>query len=96
MLKTILFIFRDKTGKALKLLLEKGFNPNVQHNDNKSTPLHLAVKNNNEMAVRILTQNRDCDVNLQVKCLQTFLGLHPRDKAAMFVVHTILFFAEFA
>lgn len=57
--------YGDKTGEALKLLLEKGFNPNVQHNDNKSTPLHLAVKNNNEMAVRILTQNRDCDVNLQ-------------------------------
>ena len=58
--------FRDKTGEALKLLLEKGFDPNVQNSDNKSTPLHLAVKNDNDMAVRILAQSPECDVNLQV------------------------------
>lgn len=57
--------YGDKTGEALKLLLELGFDPNVQHNDNGSTPLHLAVKNDNEMAVRILTQHVDCDINVQ-------------------------------
>ena len=50
----------------MKLLLEKGFDPNVQNSDNKSTPLHLAVKNDNVMAVRILAQSPECDVNLQV------------------------------
>ena len=50
----------------MKLLLEKGFDPNVQNSDNKSTPLHLAVKNDNDMAVRILAQSPKCDVNLQV------------------------------
>jgi len=52
----------------VKLLLEKGFDPNVQHSSNRSTPLHLAVKRDNEMAVRILTQCSECNVNLQV-CL---------------------------
>ena len=60
--------FRDRSSEALKLLLEKGFDPNVQHNSNSSTPLHLAVKRDNEMAVRILTQCSGCNVNLQV-CL---------------------------
>jgi len=50
----------------VKLLLEKGLDPNVQHSSNRSTPLHLAVKRNNEMAVRILTQCSECNVNLQV------------------------------
>ena len=53
----------------MKLLLEKGFDPNVQNSDNKSTPLHLAVKNDNDMAVRILAQSPECDVNLQVPYL---------------------------
>jgi len=57
--------YGDKSGEALKLLLERGFSPNIQHNDNRATPLHLAVKNNNEMAVQILTQHSECDVNLQ-------------------------------
>ena len=60
--------FRDRSGDAVKLLLERGFDPNVQHSSNSSTPLHLAVKRDNEMAVRILTQCPECDVNLQV-CL---------------------------
>ena len=59
--------FRDESGEALKLLLEKGFDPNVQHRSNKSTPLHLAVKRKNETAVQILTQCPECDVNLQVR-----------------------------
>ena len=59
--------FRDESGEALKLLLEKGFDPNVQHRSNKSTPLHLAVERKNETAVRILTQCPECDVNLQVR-----------------------------
>ena len=50
----------------MKFLLQKGFDPNVQQGENRSTPLHLAVKNNNEMAVRILTEHEGCDVNLQV------------------------------
>lgn len=57
--------FGDKTGEAVKFLLQKGFDPNVQQGENRSTPLHLAVKNNNEMAVRILTEHEGCDVNLQ-------------------------------
>ncbi|KAL9961852.1 hypothetical protein ACROYT_G030880 [Oculina patagonica] len=57
--------YADKSGEALKLLLEKGFNPNVQHGKNGSTPLHLAVKRDNEMALRTLTQCPECDVNLQ-------------------------------
>ena len=60
--------FRDRSGEALKLLLERGFDPNVQHSSNSSTPLHLAVKRDNEMAVRILTQCPECNINLQV-CL---------------------------
>ena len=35
--------------------------------------MHLAVKKNNEMAVRILTQHATCDVNLKV-CM-SFLSL---------------------
>nr|XP_058964207.1 E3 ubiquitin-protein ligase MIB2-like isoform X3 [Pocillopora verrucosa] len=57
--------YQDESGEALKLLLEKGFDPNVQHRSNKSTPLHLAVKRKNETAVQILTQCPECDVNLQ-------------------------------
>ncbi|XP_078384514.1 uncharacterized protein LOC144666947 isoform X2 [Oculina patagonica] len=57
--------YGDRSGEALKLLLEKGFNPNVQHGNNGRTPLHLAVKKDNEMAIRILTQCPECDVNLQ-------------------------------
>lgn len=33
--------------------------------------MHLAVKKNNEMAVRILTQHATCDVNLKV-CMSFF------------------------
>ena len=62
-----LWSFRDESGEALKLLLEKGFDPNVQQRSNKSTPLHLAVERRNETAVRILTQCPECDVNLQVR-----------------------------
>ncbi|XP_020622118.1 E3 ubiquitin-protein ligase MIB2-like isoform X3 [Orbicella faveolata] len=58
--------YADRSGEAVKLLLEKGLDPNVQHSSNRSTPLHLAVKRNNEMAVRILTQCSECNVNLQV------------------------------
>ena len=67
-LHTIFFLFliRDKTGEALKLLLNKGFDPNVQDSENRTSPLHLAVQQSNEMAVRILTQDATCDVNLQV------------------------------
>ena len=39
-------------------------NPN--ENKAKSTPLHLAVNQENEAAVRILIQSRHCDVNCQV------------------------------
>lgn len=60
------FSIRDKTGEALKLLLSQGFDPNVQDRDKRFSPLHLAVHNSNEMAVRILTQYAACDVNLQV------------------------------
>ena len=59
--------FRDESGEALKLLLERGFDPNVQHGNNKSTPLHSAVQEENETAVQILTQCLNCDVNLQVR-----------------------------
>ena len=59
--------FRDESGEALKLLLERGFDPNVQHGSNKSTPLHSAVQKKNETAVQILTQCPECDVNLQVR-----------------------------
>lgn len=57
---------RDKTGEALKLLLNKGFDPNVRDSEKGNSPLHLAVNNNNEVVVRILTQHTACDVNLQV------------------------------
>ena len=66
-----LWSFRGESGEALKLLLEKGFDPNVQHRGSKNTPLHLAVKRKNETAVRILAQCPECDVNLQVRW---FLG----------------------
>ena len=65
-LRMLLVEFRDRSGEALKLLLERGFDPNVQHSSNSSTPLHLAVKKDNEMAVRILTQCPECNINLQV------------------------------
>ena len=71
------FLIRDKTGEALKLLLNKGFDPNVQDSENRNSPLHLAVQQSNEMAVRILTQDATCDVNLQVcafKILSPGLG----------------------
>jgi ankyrin repeat protein len=58
---------RDKTGEALKLLLAHGVDPNIANNDVKSTPLHLAVKEANDNAVRILVQTEKCDVNLQVR-----------------------------
>mgnify|MGYP002259954052 FL=1 len=57
---------RDKTGEALKLLLTKGFDPNVRDREKGNSPLHLAVNNSNEVVVRILTQHTACDVNLQV------------------------------
>ncbi|XP_015770068.1 PREDICTED: E3 ubiquitin-protein ligase MIB2-like isoform X3 [Acropora digitifera] len=57
--------YGDKTGEALKFLLSKGFDPNVQGREHGGSPLHLAVKKNNEMAVRILTQHATCDVNLK-------------------------------
>ena len=66
-LKQNFFLYiRDKTGEALKFLLNKGFDPNVQGREHGGSPLHLAVKKNNEMAVRILTQHATCDVNLKV------------------------------
>ena len=57
---------RDKTGEALKLLLNKGFDPNVRDREKGNSPLHLAVNNSNEVVVRILTHHMACDVNLQV------------------------------
>nr|XP_058964216.1 E3 ubiquitin-protein ligase MIB2-like isoform X3 [Pocillopora verrucosa] len=57
--------YQDESGEALKLLLERGFDPNVQHGSNKNTPLHWAVQKKNETAVQILTQCPECDVNLQ-------------------------------
>ncbi|XP_067046975.1 ankyrin-3-like isoform X2 [Acropora muricata] len=57
--------YGDKTGEALKFLLNKGFDPNVQGREHGGSPLHLAVKKNNEMAVRILTQHATCDVNVK-------------------------------
>ncbi|XP_074606770.1 uncharacterized protein LOC141859796 [Acropora palmata] len=55
----------DKTGEALKLLLDKGFDPNVRDSEKGNSPLHLAVNNSNEVVVRILTQHTACDVNLR-------------------------------
>ena len=59
-------IIREESGEALKLLLEKGFDPNIQSRSDKSTPLHLAVQKKNKTAVQILTQYPECDINLQV------------------------------
>ena len=55
----------------MKFLLSKGFDPNVQGREHGCSPLHLAVKKNNEMAVCILTQHATCDVNLKV-CMSFF------------------------
>lgn len=41
-------------------------NLNVQDGKTMSTPLHLAIEEDNENAVEALTQFRGCDANLKV------------------------------
>ena len=51
----------------MKLMIAHGVDPNTADNDNKCTPLHLAVKESNDNATRVLVQSDTCDVNLQVR-----------------------------
>ncbi|XP_031565501.1 uncharacterized protein LOC116300724 [Actinia tenebrosa] len=57
--------YGDKSGEAMKLMIAHGVDPNIAEKDTKCTPLHLAVKESNDNAVRILVQTATCDVNLQ-------------------------------
>ncbi|KXJ19062.1 E3 ubiquitin-protein ligase MIB1 [Exaiptasia diaphana] len=61
--------YGDKSGEALKVMLAHDEDPNTADNDQKSTPLHLAVKETNVNAVRCLVQSEKCDVNLQVSAM---------------------------
>jgi len=60
----------DKSGECALLLVTAGANINARDADTKSTPLHLAVQQNNEKAVEALTEFQHCDANLQVISLQ--------------------------
>ena len=51
----------------MTVMLNTGTNVNVSDNKNKSTPLHLAVKQGNNAGVRALLASRHCDVNCQGK-----------------------------
>ena len=51
----------------MTVMLNTGTNVNVSDNKNKSTPLHLAVKQGNNAGVRSLLASRHCDVNCQGK-----------------------------
>ena len=56
------------SGNAAALLIRYGANINViSEEENRSTALHLAVKQFNEAAVLVLVQE-GCEVNMQV-CL---------------------------
>lgn len=48
------------------MLLRHGVDPNARNSKNNSTPLHLAVKQGNDVAVRLLVQCPGCDVNIRV------------------------------
>lgn len=50
-------------------MIAHGEDPNTADNTQKSTPLHLAVKETNVNAVRVLVQSENCDVNLQVRAI---------------------------
>ncbi|KAK3738857.1 hypothetical protein QZH41_015066, partial [Actinostola sp. cb2023] len=57
--------YGDKSGEAIELMLAHGDDPNTADNANKCTPLHLAVKETNLNAVRVLVLSQTSDVNLQ-------------------------------
>jgi len=59
--------YSDKSGLCVVLLLTANANVNVSDNKTKSTPLHLAIQQNNEKAVEELTKFQHCDASLQVK-----------------------------
>ena len=47
-------------------MIDTGVNVNVCDNQNKSTPLHLAVNQDNEAGVKTLLSSSNCNVNCQV------------------------------
>ena len=57
----------DEKAAVLKMLLDHGADPNARNSDNDHTPLHLAVKQDNLDAVKMLVQRDGCDVNIQVR-----------------------------
>ena len=57
----------DEKATVLQMLWLHGADPNARHADNNHTPLHLAVKQDNIEAVKMLVQWDGCDVNIQVR-----------------------------
>ena len=50
----------------MRIMIDTGVNVNVCDNQNKSTPLHLAVNQDNEAGVKALLSSSNCNVNCQV------------------------------
>ena len=57
---------RDKSGKAVEVLLRHGVNSNPKGLQDGCTPLHHAVSKGNPAAVRHLVRYPACDVNAKV------------------------------
>ena len=59
------YLFSDTTGTTATLLISHGANLNDNRNPKRSTPLHLALRQFNEVTAIVLVQ-AGCDVNVQV------------------------------
>lgn len=55
------------------LLVTAGANVNAKDDETKSTPLHLAVQQDNQKAVEALTKFPHCEVNSQVYILLMYV-----------------------
>jgi len=60
---------------VIEKLLAKGANINTTNENNGNTPLHLAVNSNKQVAIEVLLEGKDIDVNIGNYWLDTSLHL---------------------